>query len=574
MTKILSTVVLIVAATAVGCSEDDSLIQRQTDFELVWSDEFEGMAGMSPDPTRWTFDIGTGPNFDGYGNGQLEFTTDLPENVALDGEGNLAITARQVPEADRPTFLGQAYTAGRITTKDKFATRFGRIEARMQLPPGRGLWPAFWMLGESFPAVAWPGPGEIDIMEYRGQDVKAVFGTIHGPGYCGSPFDCGAGPIGGVFRLDGVLGFDDKFHVFAIEWDPERIAWFVDEQLFLVIKPSDVVARGGEWVFDQPFFLLLNLAVGGSFALEAPDDSTRFPATILVDHVRVYKRVRGATEPVEVIDIDDGIREVATPTAIEVGPDKPITGVGGLQAFDVFDGEGQPIVDGISWSSSDPSVARVGGTGVAYGANVGTATITATINGVSASAVLTISATIAPPNRIQLPMAVDDNFPGRSSFGSVVGQAEGGPPLHTEDNRCPMRANDAVGECHRIIWDGRDSEGGTSSAFTGDFWTIGGSFQNLQSRLVQRGATAMTFVAWGSTGNEQITFGVGLPANDGASDSILFTLDTQPRRYVVPLAQLLNYDAVFSPFTWSAVNGNNPNGFTVYVDDIKWVVAP
>ena len=573
MTKKLSTV-LIVATLAAGCSSSDGNgppETREAEFELVWSDEFEGAQGLPPDASRWTFDIGTGPNFDGFGNAQLEFNTDLPDNVALDGQGNLAITAQRVAFEDRPTFLDRAYTAGRITTKGKFATRFGRIEARMRLPAGRGMWPAFWMLGDTFPEVTWPGPGEIDIMEFRGQDVKSVYGTIHGPGYCGSPFDCGLGPIGGVFRFDGVLGFDDRFHVFAIEWDPERIAWFVDDQLFLALKPANVVAAGGDWVFNQPFFLLLNLAVGGSFALASPDDSTRFPATFLIDYVRVLKRVRGGTEPVEVVDIDDGTRDIPSPTSIDMQPDRTFIGIGGAEQLTVVDAQGQAVANGVEWSTDNPRAVRVGGTGVVYGARVGEATITASVNGVSDSITVTVSSTIAPPNRIQLPMAVDDFYPGRSSFGAVVGQAQGGPPLHTEDDRCPMRADDAVGECHRLVWSGRDSEGGTSPAFTGDFWTIGGAFASLQSRLVQRGATALSFVAWGANGGERISFGAGLAANDGADDTRLITLTTQPTRYTVPFIRLINYDEVFSPFGWSAVNGNNPNGFIVYVDDIQWI---
>ncbi len=570
MSKRLFIPTLILAAA--GCSNSDTVTAPAERFELVWSDEFDGEAGLPPDGTRWTFDIGIGPNNDGWGNGQLEFVTDLPDNVSLDGEGNLAITARQLPVDERVTFLDRAYTAGRITTKDRYATRYGRIEARMLLPKGRGIWPAFWMLGDTFPEEAWPGAGEIDIMEFRGQDNKAVYANVHGPGYCGSPFDCGTGPVGGAFRFDGPLGFEDKFHVFAVEWDEERIAWFVDDQVYATVQPSAIAAAGGTWVFDEPFFLLLNLAVGGSFALEDPDATTPFPSTLLVDYVRVYKRVRGSDDPIEVVDIDDGVRDVPTPSALVVEPSRVVFGVGGLETLFAQDEANDRIPNGIEWTSNAPEVARVGATGVVYGTMVGSATITASINGLTDTVLVTVSSTIAPPGRIQLPMAADDHYRGRSSFGAVVGQVEGGPPLHTEDALCPRRADDnPVGSCHRVIWDGRDSQGGTSPAFTGDFWTIGGAFMDLQSAAIQLGATAVTFVAWGEVGGETITFGAGLLPNDIGTDTQPFTLTTEPTRYTVSFANLLGYDEVFSPFTWSTDNGANPDGFTFYVDDIEWV---
>lgn len=560
----------LLSSLAAGCSSSDTVTAPEARFELVWSDEFDGLEGLPPDGTRWTFDIGTGPNFDGWGNNQLEFTTDLPQNVSLDGEGNLAITARRIPAEDQEAFVERAYTAGRITTKGKFATRYGRIEARMLLPAGQGIWPAFWMLGDTFPEETWPGPGEIDIMEFRGQDPTAVFANVHGPGYCGSPFNCGSGPVGGAFRFDSPLGFDDRFHVFAVEWDPERIAWFVDDTVYATVKPSDV-AGAGEWVFDEPFFLLVNLAVGGAFVLQDPDDTTPFPSTMLVDYVRVYKRVRGSTEPVEIVDVDDGTRAPPTPSSVDAGQDV-VFGVGRTRALVASDDAGEPILDGVEWSSSAPEIVTIGGSGVVYGRANGSATITASINGISDTVLVTVSATVAPPNRIPLPMAVDDHYLGRSTFGAVVGQVEGGPGLHTEDDMCPSRPVDAVGNCHRIVWDGRDSQGGTTPAFTGDFWTIGGGFVNLQSEAVQQGATAVTFVAWGEAGGEQLSFGAGLDSLDGASDVQPFTLTTEPTRYTVSFVDLLGYDEVFSPFTWSAVNDNNPDGFTVYVDDIEWIM--
>ena len=247
-------------------------------FELVWSDEFDGAEGQPPDLDRWTYDVGTGPNGDGWGNNQLEFDTDQTTNVSLDGAGNLAITAR------RETFAGRDFTSGRIKTEGLFSQQYGRIEARIKLPVGQGIWPAFWMLGADFADVGWPQTGEIDIMEYRGQDPFVVIGSLHGPGYFG------ADAISRNFRTDSEQGFDQDFHVFAVEWDPSRITWWVDDTAFSIVTSSQVQQRG-EWVFDDPFFIILNVAVGGSFVGNVGAD-TVFPQTMLIDYVRVYQRVQ------------------------------------------------------------------------------------------------------------------------------------------------------------------------------------------------------------------------------------------------------------------------------------------
>ena len=236
--------------------------------ELVWQDEFDGPAGALPDPERWRFDVGTY-----WGNAQLEYDTDRPANASLDGDGHLAITARE------EAYEGQPYTSGRIKTQDLFEPTRGRVEARIKLPVGQGIWPAFWMLGADIDRVPWPRCGEIDIMEYRGQEPRVLWGTIHGPGYAGDD------AIGGRHVLaEG--GFHLDFHVFAVEWDEAGIAWEVDGHAYHRAEPDDLPA-GAEWVFDRPFFILLNVAVGGRW-VGPPDDATEFPQTMLVDYVRVY----------------------------------------------------------------------------------------------------------------------------------------------------------------------------------------------------------------------------------------------------------------------------------------------
>lgn len=236
----------------------------------VWQEEFDGPAGQLPDLARWGFDVGTD-----WGNGQLEYDTARPENVSLDGQGHLAITARA------ESYAGRSYTSGRINTHGHFEQATGRFEARMRMPSGRGLWPAFWLLGSNFASVGWPACGEIDIMEFRGQEPRVLHGSLHGPGYSGGSAITHAITVPGT-------PLDSSFHVYAVEWTSSRIRWFIDDQLYATVEPPDLPAGGG-WVFNHPFFVILDLAVGGGF-VGPPDTSTVFPQQLLVDYVRVYRR--------------------------------------------------------------------------------------------------------------------------------------------------------------------------------------------------------------------------------------------------------------------------------------------
>jgi beta-glucanase (GH16 family) len=242
------------------------------EWKLSWADEFDGPAGSLPDASRWGFDVGGG----GWGNNQLEYDTDRPENAALDGAGNLAITARA------ESYGGRAYTSARLVTRGLFAQAQGRFEARIHLPVGRGIWPAFWLLGSDFGAAGWPACGEIDVMEYLGHDPRAVLATVHGPGYSGG------GGLGDRFVLPEGPGFDAGFHVFAVDWDPREIAFSVDGERYHAVTPASL-PPGASWVFDHPFFVILNVAVGG-YLPGAPDATTVFPQTMRVDYVRVYGR--------------------------------------------------------------------------------------------------------------------------------------------------------------------------------------------------------------------------------------------------------------------------------------------
>ncbi|MCH8496293.1 MAG: glycoside hydrolase family 16 protein [Balneolales bacterium] len=262
-----STIFMLSLLTFWGCAGDDFQKLDERNWQLVWSDEFDGAAGESPDPSKWNFDIGRGQ--DGWGNQELQSYTDSPDNVALDGEGNLVITAIR---------SGNNYTSGRINTQGLFEQAYGRFEARLKTPYGPGLWPAFWLLGSNIESVSWPQSGEIDIMELRGQQPNIIAGSIHGPGYSAG------NAISKSFSLQNGR-FDSEFHLFAVEWFPDRIDFFVDDFLYQRIRKSDVE---GDWVFDHPFFILLNVAVGGTY-VGFPIEPTPFPQQLIIDYVRVYR---------------------------------------------------------------------------------------------------------------------------------------------------------------------------------------------------------------------------------------------------------------------------------------------
>lgn len=231
-------------------------------WELVWADEFEG---DTLNQENWLFDTGAG----GWGNNEWQFYTERPENLRLE-DGYLVIEARE------EDYRGSDYTSARIKTQALQSWTYGRVEARLELPTGQGVWSAFWMLGEDFPTKGWPDCGEIDIMENIGES-RMVYGTIHGPGYSG-----GNG-IGSPFTVDGGP-LSESFHTYAIEWSPGEISWYVDDALFNTITDTQVP---GEWVYDHPFFIILNLAIGGEWPGYL-DESTQFPQQYLVDYVRVY----------------------------------------------------------------------------------------------------------------------------------------------------------------------------------------------------------------------------------------------------------------------------------------------
>lgn len=265
-------VVITLLFSIVSCNPDTAQNVEKRNWELTWSDEFDGAAGVLPDATKWTYDIGNG----GWGNQELQYYTNRPENVSLDGNGNLVITAKS------ESFGGSSFTSARIKTKGLFEQAYGRFEARLKTPYGPGIWPAFWMLGANNQTVAWPQCGEIDIMELKGHQPSILHGTLHGPGYSGG------NAITDTYSLLNDR-FDSGYHIFAVEWDTEKIDFYVDGYLYQRISKSTVNTKG-EWVYDHPFFMILNIAVGGTFA-GFPTSETPFPQKMTIDYVRAYKLV-------------------------------------------------------------------------------------------------------------------------------------------------------------------------------------------------------------------------------------------------------------------------------------------
>ncbi len=257
----------------------------------VWSDEFDGSAGQLPDPSKWAYDTG---NSSIWGNNELE-TYCSPRganprgcdphrpNAFQDGAGHLVLRAEKNAEG--------AWTSARITTRGLKNFQYGRIEARMKLPVGTGLWPSFWMLGANFPSVGWPASGSVTIAENisltlrsNGLGPTMIRSTLHGPRYFG------ANGLWHDYKLPNGARVDDgSFHTYGIIWSPGMMQFYVDDpaNIYLVQDASDL-PEGGEWVFDHPFYLVMNLAIGGDWP-GSPNATTPNPAEMLVDYVRVYK---------------------------------------------------------------------------------------------------------------------------------------------------------------------------------------------------------------------------------------------------------------------------------------------
>jgi beta-glucanase (GH16 family) len=247
------------------------------EYALVWSDEFNGKDGSPPDPSKWTYDIGGS----GWGNHELEYYTNRPENARIE-DGKLVITARQEAYTG-PDGAKFNYTSARLKSQGLFSQVYGRFEARIKLPSGQGIWPAFWMLGDNIDSVGWPKSGEIDIMENVGKEPGINHCSLHGPSSTNATSDRTA-----TITLPPGQKLSDDFHVYAVEWEPGAVRFYLDANLYATFTSVQWPA-GGTWVFDHRFFLILNVAVGGDWP-GSPDATSAFPQTMQVDYVRVYKR--------------------------------------------------------------------------------------------------------------------------------------------------------------------------------------------------------------------------------------------------------------------------------------------
>lgn len=260
--------VIMVLALSTGCvavfTPAPTPVPEIPGWTLIWQDEFDD---KEINLSNWTYDLGGG----GWGNGEAEYYTSRPENARVEN-GNLVIEARQ------EKYENSYYTSARLKTQGLKSFQYGHIEARLKVPAGAGLWPAFWMLGSSFDGSNWPECGEIDIMEYIGKEPDLIMGTLHGPGYSGA--------LGRTKWNRQKYDIADDFHTYAVEWDTDQVSWFFDGVKYSTVTRADLGDL--KWVLDQPFFIIINLAVGGQ--LPGPVGiKTTFPAQLLVDYVRVYQ---------------------------------------------------------------------------------------------------------------------------------------------------------------------------------------------------------------------------------------------------------------------------------------------
>ncbi|MEM6807444.1 MAG: family 16 glycosylhydrolase, partial [Bacteroidota bacterium] len=238
-------------------------------YNLVWNEEFDGSA-LSTDVYNFELDDGC-PNLCGWGNSELQWYTDLPQNVKVE-DSKLIITATKQGAS--------GFKSARIQTKGKKEFKFGRIDVRARLPKGQGIWPAIWMLGANIDEVGWPACGEIDIMELVGHQASSSHGTAH----WGAQGDPGSTSSTAVYGIDE--DFAERFHVFSIVWEEDEIVWYVDESRFHQVGRADM--RGKPYPFNQEMFFIMNIAVGGLWP-GSPDETTIFPQTMEIDYLRVFQ---------------------------------------------------------------------------------------------------------------------------------------------------------------------------------------------------------------------------------------------------------------------------------------------
>lgn len=274
MQRALLPTFLLITTLFVSCTPNQkSEAQSPENYELIWSDEFE-YEGL-PDSSKWNYDVGDGcPDLCGWGNNELQYyTEDRLKNARVEN-GTLIL------EAHQEDYESRNYTSARLLTRGHDAWTYGRFEIKAKLPSGKGTWPAIWMLPENWEYGGWPESGEIDIMEHVGHEPDRVYATVHTEAY---------NHVQGTQDTDTlhISDAEEKFHVYAIEWTPQNITWYVDGEQYSTFKNEYATYR--EWPFDQPFHLILNIAVGGNWGGSQGVDEDIWPQQMVVDYVRVYQ---------------------------------------------------------------------------------------------------------------------------------------------------------------------------------------------------------------------------------------------------------------------------------------------
>jgi beta-glucanase (GH16 family) len=274
----LSLSLLLLSGTSCGGPiAQPPILPPTSGYTLAWSDEFSSANGSAPDATKWAYDLGGG----GWGNQELESYTSRTQNVQIQN-GNLVITALQENYTGTDG-IARNYTSARLKTQNLFTQAYGRFEARIKIPKGQGIWPAFWMLGNDISQNGWPKCGEIDIMENIGREPGIVHGSLHGPSSVAHTSDSTS-----TVSLPPGKNYSDDFHIYAIQWEPGTVRFYIDSDNYATLTQAQWPV-GGQWVFDHPFFMIVNVAVGGVWPGSA-DARTPFPQQMLVDYVRVYSK--------------------------------------------------------------------------------------------------------------------------------------------------------------------------------------------------------------------------------------------------------------------------------------------
>jgi beta-glucanase (GH16 family) len=248
----------------------ETTTHQASPWKLAWRDEFDRPRGAVPDPSKWTSNVGG----EGWGNHQLEYNTNN-QNAYHDGQGNLVLEARKGNPAGYHCWYGPCqYTSAHITTRGHFSFTYGLLEARIKIPYDQGIWTSFWLLGSNYKTVGWPACGEIDVMENVSPESATIYGSVHGPENFSSSYKLQHG------------AFADNFHIFALEWNADHLYFFVDGDNYAVL-PRTTLKKQAHWVYDHPFDIILNLAVGGNWPGN-PSSTTKFPQRLYVSYMRLY----------------------------------------------------------------------------------------------------------------------------------------------------------------------------------------------------------------------------------------------------------------------------------------------